>query len=234
MPVQALGVALRWLGFGLCHQLPERSFFGGGVQVPVCARDTGIYLGILISLALISVLHRGSRPRRMPTLVGWIAIGLMIGAMGLDGVTEYGGLRPTTNELRLITGLLAGFAIGAVVAPMINEEIWRTSSNERVLDTPRRLALWLAAVPVSYVVVYWVLPRLGILYPVLVAGGILATLVAVNLVLVGVLPPFERRADSLLQAWPALSASLALSLVEILVAGLLRVALNLLVLRLAS
>ena len=46
---------LHWMGYGLCHQLPERSFFGGGVQVPVCARDTGIYFGVLISLALIAI-----------------------------------------------------------------------------------------------------------------------------------------------------------------------------------
>ena len=118
---------LHGMGYGLCHQMPQRSFFGGGIQVPVCARDTGIYVGVLLSVLLISVLHRGSRPRGMPSMAAWVAMTLMVGAMAFDGVTEYLGMRATTNELRLITGLLAGFAIGALVTPMVNDELWRTS-----------------------------------------------------------------------------------------------------------
>jgi len=220
--LQALTAFLHWIGYGLCHQLPQRSFFGGGVQVPVCARDTGIYFGVLVSLAVISALHRGSRPREMPSRAGWIAIALMIGAMALDGGTEYAGLRTTTNELRLITGLLAGFAIGALLTPMINDELWKTGSRERVLNTPWRLAIWLAAVPVSYAVVYWGLPFLGIGYPILVAIAIVATLTAVNLVLVCMLPPFERKADRLLRTWPPILVACAVAWLEIWLAGLLR------------
>jgi uncharacterized membrane protein len=212
-----------WMGYGLCHQLPERSFFGAGhFQVPVCARDTGIYFGILLSLAVISRLHKGSRPRELPTTAGWIAIALMIGTMALDGGTEYAGLRGTTNELRLITGLLAGFAIGAILTPMINDELWKTSSRERVLDSGRKIALWICAVPVAYAAIYWVLPLLGILYPILVALAIIATLMSVNLVLVCMMPPFERRAERLWQAWPALLIAFALSFLEIWLSGQLR------------
>jgi uncharacterized membrane protein len=222
--VVVLQAILHWEGYGLCHQLPERSFFGGGVQVPVCARDTGIYLGVLISVWLISVLHRGSRPRGLPTRAGWVAIALMVGTMALDGVTEYAGLRGTTNELRLITGLLAGFAIGALLTPMINDELWRRGSSERVLDTPWRLAWWLAAVPVSYALVYWAFPLLGVVYPVLVGVAIVATLTAVNLVIVCMLPPLERRGDTWLAVWPALAAGVALAFAEIWLSALLRTA----------
>jgi uncharacterized membrane protein len=210
------------MGYGLCHQLPERSFFGGGVQVPVCARDTGIYFGILISLAIIAALHRGSRPRGLPTPSGWVVIALMVGAMALDGVTEYSGMRPTTNELRLITGLLAGFAIGAVIAPMINDELWRSGSPEHVLNTPRRLAIWVAAVPVAYVVVYWGLPLLGIGFPILVAVAIIATLAAVNLIMVSMLPVFERQADSVRQTLAPIAVAVAVAFAEIWLSGLLR------------
>jgi uncharacterized membrane protein len=219
-----LDALLHSMGYGLCHQLPERSFFGGGVQVPVCARDTGIYFGVVISFVLISVLHRGSRPIGLPTPAGWAMIALMIGAMALDGVTEYAGLRPTTNELRLITGLLSGFAIGAMIAPMVNDELWQRSSGERVLNTPARLALWLLAVPVSYAVVYWGLPLVGVAYPVLVAISIVATLVLVNLVIVCVLPVFERRAESVLDVWAPVLAALALSGLEIWGSAQLRLA----------
>ena len=229
-----LQAVLHWIGYGLCHQLPERSFFGGGVQLPVCARDTGIYIGILVSLALISWLHQGSRPRELPTRSGWIAIALMIGSMALDGGTEYAGLRTTTNDLRLITGLLAGFAIGAVIMPMINDELWRTGSNERVLNTPWRLAIWIAAVPVTYAVVYWGLPFLGVGYPILVALAIIATLTAVNLIMVCMLPPFERRADNLRQTILPIAVAVVVAIIEIWLAGLLRVALVALATRLLT
>ena len=213
---------LHWFGFGLCHQLPERSFFGGGAQVPVCARDTGIYVGFLVSLALISALHRGSRPREFPSVAGWIAIALMIGAMGIDGVSSYAGWRATTNDLRLITGLLAGYAIAAMLAPMLNDVVWRTGSRERVLDPVWRLLVWLATVPVAFVAIRFVLPLLGIGYPLLVAAMILATLTAVNLVMVSILPPFERKADRLRDAWLSILIAIGLSFMEIWLAGLLR------------
>ena len=216
---------LHSMGYGLCHQLPERSFFGGGVQAPVCARDTGIYFGFLISLAVISALHRGRRPREFPPTMTWVAIALMIGAMGLDGATEYAGLRPTTNELRLITGLLAGFAIGAIVMPMLNDELWHESARERVLGTPEKLMVWLAAVPASYAVIYWVLPLLGVGYPLLVALAIVGTLTAVNLVMVCMIPMFERRATRLWQAWGAILLAVALSFIEIWLSALLRIGL---------
>lgn len=221
----ALTAFLHTMGYGLCHQLPERSFFGGGVQVPVCARDTGIYLGVIVSVVLISRLHGGARPTGLPTRSGWLAIALMIGVMALDGVTEYSGLRPTTNEIRLITGLTSGFAIGALIAPMINDGLWKLSSPERVLNTPRRLALWLLGVPVSYVIVYWGFPLLGAGYPAFIAIVILTTLTAVNLVMVAIMPPFERRATRLRDAWPALAVACALGVLEIWGAAMLRVGL---------
>jgi len=213
---------LHWLGFGLCHQLPERSFFGGGVQVPVCARDTGIYVGFLLSLIVISIIHRGDRPREFPAPAGWAAIGLMIGVMGFDGVTSYAGIRTTTNDLRLITGLLAGYAIGAMLVPMLNDELWRTGSRNRVLDPPGRLLAWLATVPVAFVILRYGAPLLGVGFPLLVAASVIATLTAVNLVIVCLTPAFERKADRITDAWVAILLAMGLTLLEIWLSGLLR------------
>jgi uncharacterized membrane protein len=220
--VRVIQAFLHWLGFGLCHQLPERSFFGGGTQVPVCARDTGIYLGFLFSLILISWFHRGSRPREFPAPPGWVAVALMIGAMGFDGVSSYAGFRTTTNDLRLITGLLAGYAIGALLTPMLNDVLWRRGSRERVLDPMWRLLAWLATVPVAFVAIRYGAPLLGIGYPLLVAATIVITLTAVNLVMVCLTPPFERKADRLTDAWAAILIAVGMSFFEIWVSGLLR------------
>jgi uncharacterized membrane protein len=220
-----LQAAMHWLGFGLCHQLPERSFAGGGVQLPVCARDTGIYIGFCVSVVLIGLLHRPERPRDFPSTLGWVAFALMLGSMAVDGGTEYAGLRGTTNELRLITGLLSGFAISMLVVPMLNDSVWRVSTGKRVLDPPLRLGLWLLGVPVCYVAVWWGAPLLGVGYPILAAVAILATLTCVNMVMVAMMPWFDRKATGLRDLWRPALIALVLSLGEIWLAGMLRYAL---------
>ena len=216
---------LHWLGFGLCHQLPERSFFGGGVQAPVCARDTGIYVGFVVSFALIGWLHGFRRPRGFPSALGWLASGAMVAAMGWDGVTSYAGFRTTTNDLRLLTGLAAGFAIAAILTPMLNDEVWRTGSAEQILSPTWRLLAWIAALPVSFILIRWGAPMLGVGYPVLVALAVLATLTAVNLVIVCLVPAFERKADRWRDAGAAILLALAVTFLEIWLSGLLRLGL---------
>jgi len=223
--VRVLQSILHWLGFGLCHQLPERSFFGGGVQVPVCARDTGIYIGFWIGFALIAVLQRGERPAGLPSPIGWVAFTLMIGSMAVDGGTEYAGLRPTTNDLRLITGLLSGYAISMLVVPMLNDCVWRVANPKRVLDPGWKLAVWLATVPLSYAAVWWGAPLMGVGYPVLVAIAILGTLTYVNMVLVCVTPWFERKASRPRDLLAPVLVAFALTLIEVSFAGMLRVGL---------
>lgn len=50
----------------ICHQLPERSFHIGGVQLPVCARCFGLYAGgALGSVAAAVAFRAGSVPARL-------------------------------------------------------------------------------------------------------------------------------------------------------------------------
>ena len=37
------------IGGFICHQMPERSFHLGGLQIPVCARCLGIYAGFALT-----------------------------------------------------------------------------------------------------------------------------------------------------------------------------------------
>ena len=210
---------MHWLGFGLCHQLPERSFSAGGLQLPVCARDTGIYVGFVISLAVMAVMHRGERPRGFPSTVGWAFVGAFVAMMAWDGITSYAGFRTTTNDLRLFTGLAAGFAASVVVLPMINDGVWKTPGAGRVLEPAPRLAFWLLVLPVSFLVIRQIGPLLGIWYAVLVACCILVTLSAINLVLLVAVSPFERKAERYRDVAPAAAVSLLLAFAEVWLAG---------------
>lgn len=217
---------LRAFGFGLCHQLSERSFFGGGLQVPVCARDTGIYIGFAVSLVVLALLSRGRRPRGFPSPVAWSVLGLLVFTMAVDGVSSYAGWRTTTNDIRLWTGLAAGYACGAVVLPMLNDTLWRRPGDERVLASARDIVIWLATIPVVWLAIRYGAPLLGVGYPLLVVVFIMVTLTAIDLVVVAMLPAFDRQAESWRQiATPAVIA-FGFAVLEVWLAALLRAAIT--------
>lgn len=209
---------LRWLGYGLCHQLPERSFFGGGVQLPVCARDTGIYVGFVVSLAVLAALHR-HRPRALPSLWFWVLFGLSVLYMGVDGVTSYAGLRESTNLLRLTSGMCVGYCCAGLILPMLNDVLWQRSSSSRVLESSADYAVWLGSGVVSCAATWWVAPSTGVVYPIFVALCIILTLTAINLVMVGMLPAFDRKAERPWQLLAPGSLALLLAFAEVYVAG---------------
>jgi uncharacterized membrane protein len=50
--------AFNFIGRGVCHQLPGRSFTAGGLFLPVCARCAGIYLGLFLSFLYIFIVYK--------------------------------------------------------------------------------------------------------------------------------------------------------------------------------
>lgn len=57
------GAILYAIGSLVCHQIPERSFYVGGFQLPVCGRCLGLYAGSAVGLlgacaAAVLVPHR--------------------------------------------------------------------------------------------------------------------------------------------------------------------------------
>jgi uncharacterized membrane protein len=214
--------AMHWLGYGLCHQIPARSLFGGGVQLPVCARDTGIYVGFVLSLLVMAALDRGRRRSELPPMPVLAIGGALVLAMAWDGVTSYAGLRATSNDLRLATGLMCGWALPMVVVPLLNSQLWSRSDPGRVLGGWREVVVWLAALPLSFAVVRWGMPLTGVVYPVFVAACIIATFVAVNAIVVTLAPRLERRFASLSGAWPVWAFSLAMGVAEVGAAAWLR------------
>ena len=81
-----------------CHQIPERSFFICGYQMPICARCTGILIGELVMLFSIippiSILH--SILLSIPMLIDG----------SVQKITHY----RSTNVRRFITGFLFGLS----------------------------------------------------------------------------------------------------------------------------
>jgi uncharacterized membrane protein len=220
-----LSAAFHWLGYGLCHQLPARTLAAGVYQLPVCARDTGIYLGFVVAVAVAALLDRGRRRTGMPP--AWLlGVGsAAVAWLAWDGVTSYLALRPTTNLLRLATGIGTGYALALVMVPLLNTQLWKRRSEEQVLGSLLEGLAWCAAAPLTFAVAWWGGPLLGVVFPLAVSAAIVVTFAAVNLVLVSLIPRFERSFDRLRDAWPALLLSVVLALAEFALADAARLTL---------
>ncbi|UXM84691.1 DUF2085 domain-containing protein [Methanococcus aeolicus] len=71
----------------------------------VCARCFGIYTGFLLGMLIYPIVKKLNN---FKTPNKWYLIMALI-PMGIDGTTQLIGLRESFNELRLITGFMAGF-----------------------------------------------------------------------------------------------------------------------------
>ena len=98
---------LQRMGSAVCHQMAERSFILEGMQMPFCARCTGIYTGAFFAFCFFFLKKRmgGAKPFSIPQAV---LTGLAILLVGLDGVSSYLGLRESSQLLRIVTGSLVG------------------------------------------------------------------------------------------------------------------------------
>ncbi len=113
----AQGASMRWrlLFRMMCHGKVERCLALFGVPMPICARCTGIYLGMLgalLAFRIIPLLRE-----RVMRKVAFVAIL----PLALDGLTQLTGLRESVNPLRIATGVVAGLAFG----------LWILSAVER-------------------------------------------------------------------------------------------------------
>jgi len=97
--------------------MAQRSLFYLGNQFPMCARDTGIAAGFL--LGLLAVFLANNYNTRNTKLKIWI---LFLIPIGLDGLTQYAGLRESTNSIRLLTGLPVGFLMSYLLIAIFSRE----------------------------------------------------------------------------------------------------------------
>jgi uncharacterized membrane protein len=91
-----------------CHQARVRSFALGGQLLPVCARCTGIYLGLAAGALVV-------RPRLgMRAALSWVGSAALL--MLVDVGTERFGLRAELPLLRALTGFMLGYPIAAALS----------------------------------------------------------------------------------------------------------------------
>ena len=96
----------------ICHQSPDRCIKINEKPMPICARCTGFYAGLVIGTVINFFI-------RTIIYMYWLHIIIIVfiglAPMVIDGFTQLKGLRESNNTFRLITGFLAGFTCGIIV-----------------------------------------------------------------------------------------------------------------------
>lgn len=228
LPPHALLAKAGRVGFAICHQIPERSFFLGGHQLPLCARCTGTFLGAVVGLVAILLLRRG-RASRLPPAAVLALLVAFTGAWAFDGLNSYLTLFPKAphlyeprNWLRVSTGVLNGITLISFVYPVSRYTLWRESSAEPVIRTFGELA---AIVVAGAGIALVVQAEIGaLLYPVAIFSslGVLLLLTLLNAMIAAIVMRREGLAQTWRQALVPLSAGLAMGLLEIAALNLLR------------
>lgn len=187
---------LNWIGYGICHQIKARTLLFGSVYLPVCARDTGIYLGFVFSLLFLLLLFHRTHPAGLPPLP-MLVIGIVfILSLVVDGISSYAGWRATNNSIRLATGLLTGSSFPLFLYPVFNYQIWKNSSSERILARPLHQLFFFLMLGTSYLIIAGQFPFLAPFFPSLIILSVISTFWFVNMLLLSLIPIWSTKAES--------------------------------------
>ncbi|MCX7939426.1 MAG: DUF2085 domain-containing protein [Thermoflexales bacterium] len=181
--------ALDFVGYAVCHRIPSRSFFVAGEQLPLCARDTGMFSAALLSLTLFASTLRG-RPARFPRGAWRVGLGALALAWAADGLNSYVALitgrplaYPPSNLLRLITGAGMGIVMSTLLVSLFNQAVWARSDPSAPIAGWRDAWLPLTAAGATVGLYLW---RPDAIYGPLVMISALGVIVLVG-VLVGLI-----------------------------------------------
>ncbi|MEH7501313.1 DUF2085 domain-containing protein [Neobacillus drentensis] len=125
---------LHFFGRAICHQLEERSLQAAGETLSVCARDTGIYLGIFSSLTYLHIFKR-HRDITIPSVKISFFLLLFMVPMMIDGLGSYLHLFESTNVRRLVSGTGFGFVLPYFLYPLLSARVLENTSEPVVMGS---------------------------------------------------------------------------------------------------
>lgn len=176
------------IGYAVCHRIAERSFHVHDQPLPLCARCTGIYLGVLIGLGVLAAQGR-LRAAQLPPLRLLAAQLALAATIAIDGLNSYLSLfefytplYPPHNTLRLFTGLAAGTAMITLALPVFSATVWRAPARRAPVASWRELALLWGAAMLGGLIVLTQQPAVLWLAGVVSAGGVLLMFALIGVV----------------------------------------------------
>jgi uncharacterized membrane protein len=215
-------------GYAICHRIPERSFIIAGRQLPLCARCTGIYLGVFSTFLTMTLLRRWRHAQLPSPLLLAVLFAFVVG-MGVDGLNSYITFFPgmphlyePQNWLRLATGLLHGIALSSLIFPIFNQTLWDQVVWAPALRNLSELGLVVLIGVAGIGLTLLQTPLL--LYPLALigSGGVLTMLTIINTVIVVTALRQENSIHTWWQVLRPLAVGMVLALIQVSALDLFR------------
>ncbi|MDH7508010.1 MAG: DUF2085 domain-containing protein [Methanomassiliicoccales archaeon] len=124
--MNALPRIIYTIGDIYCHQKSDRSFFMNGNQMPFCARDVGIFSGLIFGMLIVLLAPK--------IRISAITFVLMFIPLVIDGTLQLFTSYESTNPVRVFTGILAGIAVAMLLSLLIRELFPDWGKNETKLS----------------------------------------------------------------------------------------------------
>ncbi len=218
------GMPLEWKMYAVVHGIcaQQHNIFVGGLQFPLCARNSGIYLSFMLTFLYLYAIGRG-RAGKIPPWHISLTLLAFVGIMAVDGFNSLFvdlGLPnwyPPDNFLRTITGMGMGITVATLLHIVLNNTLRQNvESHQPVFASWWELfgiividLLALAAIYGNLGITFWPLAFLAFF-------GILGVLYLVCLLLTSLVMGYEGKVTSVRQL--AAPATIAL-LPTLLIAG---------------
>lgn len=204
---------------GVCAQIHNVQV--GGLDLPLCARNTGIYSSYLITTGYLLLLGR-SRAAKLPHWSILIVLALFVVVMAIDGFNSMlvdmfmPHLYTPQNWLRTLTGIGMGISIATMMLLILNVSLRQNAdTQQRVLGGWREL---IGAVLVNALVWVAIYGNIGVMYwPLAIVAwlGITGVLYSVNVLLTALFMHYEGRVSRIGQLAKPASIAMIFTLIEL-------------------
>lgn len=219
------------IGYAVCHRIDLRSFHLGERPLPLCARCSGMYLGVLLGLAFQA--WRTPRRSGMPPRPILLVLGIFVLAFAIDGINSFFSIFPDSvswytpqNWLRLATGTGMGLAIALVIYPAFNQTVWQVKYHRPAMDSLKGFAGLIILAILLDILLLSQIP--AILYPLALisAAGVLVLLTIVYTMVWLMVLHRENCYQNLKELGLALVAGFGVALLQIALLDIVRYALT--------
>ncbi len=218
------------IGYAVCHRIELRSFWIGERPTPLCARCSGMYLGMLTGFIFQWVQGRRSA---LPPLRISIPLSIFLITFAVDGLNSYLHFFPQaptlytpSNLLRLASGSGLGMLVAVMFLPLFNQYFWTQPDPRPALASYRQVFVLLGLVGAVSTVMYLQIPLLTAVLAVFSAATVWLVLGMCYTLLWMTVFHLENSFISLKSGWVVLTAGFTTALLQIGAVDWLRYALT--------